>query len=465
MNEIPDWKKVAEQLEPLFANEEVMPEPETVCKILKEESPANIALAMEEFDADDAAYIFNCLDEEIKTDILVKLAPGIATRVLNELTPEQLTGILGSLPPREAASLITEAPKDSIQKFLHDRRANPLAVHDAQFRLSFPEKSAGRLMTTQFLRIYKGSRIEEAINVVQHTDPKVDIPDSLYVIDRTVIEKEMHFRLLGTVSIRDLILKDPAQKVEEAMDTEVFTINANADETDAAALLSKYQFSSLPVVDDKGFLIGVIPADNLMQVVVAHVRSLYTKAVGTDAEKMENLSPLGAAKLRVPWLLGTMLIELLAGLVISHYDAILQKVILLASFMPVISAISGNVGLQAAAITVRAVDSGIGSSKTLWHAIKKEGATSLIMALVCGFTLGLVGAFWAKHIPFGLVIGGALTVSMLTAGFMGTVIPIFSKKLGFDPATTAGPFETAFQDIVGFGVFLWLATVLQDYLV
>ena len=132
--------------------------------------------------------------------------------------------------------------------------------------------------------------------------------------------------------------------------------------------------------------------------------------------------------------------------------------------MPVISAISGNVGLQAAAIVVRGLDTGHISLDNMGKAVRKELLTSLLMALVCGIILGLVGVIWSRHLPFGLVIGGAMTASMLTAGMMGTIIPMFSKKLGFDPAASAGPFETAFQDVIGYAVFLWLASLLINYL-
>jgi magnesium transporter len=132
--------------------------------------------------------------------------------------------------------------------------------------------------------------------------------------------------------------------------------------------------------------------------------------------------------------------------------------------MPVISAISGNVGLQAAAIIVRGLDTGHVSLGNVWKTVRKEVEASFLMALVCGLVLGAVGAAWSKHLPFGIVIGGAMTCSMLTASFMGTVIPMTSKRIGFDPATTAGPFETAFQDVVGFAVFLWLASLLLPYL-
>lgn len=208
----------------------------------------------------------------------------------------------------------------------------------------------------------------------------------------------------------------------------------------------------------------MIPVDELLKVMIARFRDVYSKAVGTDAQKMAKLTSFQEAKIRVPWLLITMVIELIAGLVIHRYDAILQKVILLASFMPVISAISGNVGLQAAAITVRAVDVKSPDGTHILKSVSRELATSVFMAIACGVVLGTVGAIWAKHIPFGLVIGGALMCSMITAGLMGTLIPMISKKLGFDPATTAGPFETALQDIVGFGVFLWLATTFQHWI-
>src|SRR5262249_28450924 len=116
------------------------------------------------------------------------------------------------------------------------------------------------------------------------------------------------------------------------------------------------------------------------------------------------------------------------------------------------------------AIVVRGLDTGHVSLRHARRQVAKELATSLLLALACGLVLGTVGAVWSRHLPFGLVIGGGMTCSMLTAGFMGTVIPMVSKRIGFDPATTAGPFETAFQDVVGFAVFLWLASLLVRFL-
>ncbi len=464
MAETSDWKELSERMKMIFEKPGKEAPFGELSEAVRDEPPANIALTMEELSPEEAARVFSVLDKPIATAVLSALDPHIRHILLKQLNPDQLPGMIEGLPPREAAAIIAEAPASHVKRFLNDDQANISAVHDLQYRLNYRKGSAGRLMTTQFVKLYKDTIVADALEVVRHTDKEVDIPEDLYIVERDLTSRPLRSKLLGVVSIRDLVMADQNRKVEEIMATEVITVSGTTEQEDAAALVSKYKFMTLPVIDNEGYLIGVIPSDDLMHVVVGRLRSLYNKAVGTDAAAMESLSPFQAAKLRVPWLLGTMGIELGAGLVISHFDGILQKVILLASFLPIISAVSGNVGLQAAAITVRAVDTGTTKNKSVWASIKKEIATSLFMALVCGLVLGTIGGIWARHLPFGLVIGGALTCSMVTAGLMGTVIPVASKRLGFDPATTAGPFETAFQDVVGFGVFLWLATVLQGWI-
>jgi magnesium transporter len=191
----------------------------------------------------------------------------------------------------------------------------------------------------------------------------------------------------------------------------------------------------------------------------------YAGLVGSDAAEMDRRTPTQVARLRLPWLMGTMAIELCAGVIISRFDRVLREVILLASFMPVISAVSGNVGLQAAAIVVRGLDTGHVSLENWAHAVRRELMTALTIALVAGLSLAIVAIVWSRHIPFGIVVGIAMTCAILAAGFMGTVIPMISKRFGFDPAATAGPFETAFQDVIGFTVFLWLASLLARWLV
>lgn len=188
------------------------------------------------------------------------------------------------------------------------------------------------------------------------------------------------------------------------------------------------------------------------------------KAPGEAAAEMSRRTPTQVARLRLPWLLGTMLIELIAGLIIARFDGVLRDVILLASFMPVISAVSGNVGLQAAAIVVRGLDTGHVSIERWAHALRRELIAALVIAAAMGAVVSVVATAWSRRVFFGLVVGMAMVCAVLTAGLLGTVIPLVSKRLGFDPATTAGPFETALQDVIGFTVFLWTATLLACWL-
>lgn len=464
MEQNQSWKELSGRLEKLFDEKGKNPPRYELAELLEKCDAANIALAIEGLSTDKAIKVFQAVPKEQAPGTLALLGPELAKKILKHLEPAELEYLIQKMQPKDAAALLADAPKQQQEHILKGQAASQIVLDDAEARIEYSKNSAGRLMTSQFVRIPRGYTVKEAIDVVRKTDLNNKIPEDVFIADtdtKTGAPCQMH----GVISIRHLLMHDDDEKVDDLMETNIITIKATESQMDAAALLSKYRFQSLPVVDGHAQLVGVIPVDDLLQVMIARLRNLYTKAVGTDAQRMANMNSFQEAKIRVPWLLGTMAIELIAGLVIAKYDAILQKVILLASFMPVISAISGNVGLQAAAITVRAVDSKTPGSHDIMKSVSKELMTSLFMAITCAVVLGIVGAVWARHLPFGLVIGGALLCSMITAGFMGTIIPIFSKRLGFDPATTAGPFETAFQDIIGFGVFLWLATVFESWIV
>ena len=185
---------------------------------------------------------------------------------------------------------------------------------------------------------------------------------------------------------------------------------------------------------------------------------------GSDAQELENKTPAQVARLRMPWIMATLGIELLASFVIHFFDATLTKYILLASFMPVISAISGNTGLQSAAIIIRGLSSGHVQLSHWRHALSRQIVTTAILGGACALTLGLIGGIWDKHWAFGMVVFLGMFMSVNIAGVVGTVVPMLSKRAGFDPALTAGPFETAFQDVIGISIFLSLAAGLLHLL-
>ncbi|MDX1931048.1 MAG: magnesium transporter [Capsulimonadales bacterium] len=427
--------------------------------------PADIAEAMTHLADADALSVFSMLDNARAAEVLDELDTETQRYLLDHDVPGRIAGLLDLLPMDDAARVVAEAAENDperAEELLDELEARaPADAAEVRELLSYEEKTAGRLMTDKYVRVSATATVDDAFAAIRTAAEDVEMLSTVYVTSPRGGGEES---LVGVVGLRELVRSEPSRPVREIMLPEPITVTVDTDREKAANLISKYDLNALPVLDRQGNLAGIITVDDVVDVLVESFNEDYMKLVGSDAEEMERRSPIQVARLRLPWLLGTMAIELMAGVVISRYDWVLREVILLASFMPVISAISGNVGLQAAAIIVRGLDTGHVSVSQMSRAVRKEAQTALLMAVACGVVLGGIGALWARHFTFGIVIGGAMTCSMLTASIMGTVIPMLSKRAGFDPATTAGPFETAFQDVIGFAVFLWLASLLLPWL-
>lgn len=419
-------------------------------------SPADWADVVHGLDDEELETLIALLPEAEVPDILSELAPEDAATMLRALPRHEAADVLEAMDPDDATDVVETMSAGEAEQFLH--AMEPDEALELRELLAYPPDSAGGLMTPAFVGIEPDLRADEAIDGLRRLSQEVETFNYVYVID-----PEEH--LLGVLSLRNLLLADPDTPVRSLMVQEVAKVRATEDQQVAAEMVRDLNLLALPVVDAEDHLLGIITADDAIDVLERELTEDLLRIAGTDAEEMERRSPVQIAQLRLPWLLGTMGLELVAGLVIHRFDHVLKEVILLASFMPIISAISGNVGLQAAAIVVRGLDTGHVSLNRWWKQLSKELETTLLMAVACGLVLGIIGAAWSRHLPFGIVIGVALTASMMTAAVMGTMIPMFSKRLGFDPATTAGPFETAFQDVIGFGVFLWLASLLAHWLV
>lgn len=418
--------------------------------------PAEWAAIVPQLDAGEVASLVRWLPEDDLPAVLAELSPADAAAIIRTLSRAAAADALEAMPPEDATDVVGELHPDEAVALL--AAMEPDDAGEVRALLAYPPDTAGGVMSPGFVAVAPDLSADGAIAALRRLAEETDDVSSVYVLDG-------QDRLLGALSLRRLVLAPPATPVGTLTDDGVPAIPADAPAAEAARLLRDRGLPAAPIVDDAGRLVGVLSAEAAGEVLEDELEEDFFRLAGSDAEEMDRRTPAQVARLRLPWLLGTMGLELIAGLVIARFSGVLQQVILLASFMPVISAVSGNVGLQAAAIVVRGLDTGHVSLNRWQRQLGKELRTALILAAACGLVLGTIGALWSRHPPFGVVIGIALSCSMLTAGLMGTLIPMLSKRLGFDPAATAGPFETAFQDVIGFGVFLWLASLLVHWLV
>ncbi len=424
--------------------------------ILTAQHPADLADAMLFLNEQEDLAVFKQLDTVEAAEVLDEVDATTEATLAKATSPEQLAAMLQAMPFDEGADVLSALPKDQAEQVL--ALTDSATATGIRTLLVYPKDTAGGLMSLGFVAVPATATQAQAL---QQFGATTDAEQIFYVY---VVDDQGG--LQGAVNLRRLIAADPTALMRDLLTDEVVSVPPTCDREQAANIFARYDLTALPVVaDDPGKrLLGVITADDIIDVIRQEYFDDLAHLAGSDAQELENKTPVQVAKLRLPWIMATMFIELLAGVVIHVFDKTLTAFILLASFMPIISAISGNTGLQSAAIIIRGLSTGHVQLAHWRHAVVRQLVTTMILGGACGLVLGVIGAIWAGNWAFGLVIFLGMFASVNIAGAVGTVVPLISKRAGFDPALTAGPFETAFQDVIGISIFLGLATLLLRWL-
>jgi len=420
--------------------------------------PADIVEAMNDLTPPEALAVFNWLDNERAAEVLDELDSETVKFLTSNAPSGRIAELLDHLPMDDAAEVVSEAGPDQAEALMADLTARaPEDAAEVRKLLSYAEGTAGRLMTDKFAAIPLGATASQTLEYLRRHADDLETINEVYALDEDR-------RLRGVIPLRHVLTAAPLTQIRDLMTAEPISVRPETDQQEAALLIARYDRLTLPVADEAGRMLGIITVDDIMDVLVEEFNEDYLRSVGSDAEELERKSPIQIAKLRLPWLLATLFIELFAGLVIKAFDATLTKFILLASFMPIISAISGNTGLQSAAIIIRGLSTGQVQLSGWRHAVTRQMATTALLGGVCALALGLIGSLMDRHWAFGLVVFLGMFTAVNIAGVVGTCVPLLSKRAGFDPALTAGPFETAFQDVIGITIFLSLASWLLHWL-
>src|SRR6266571_2861981 len=424
----PDVEQLAKDIRQHLATAKI----DQLRTLLHAEYPADLADAMFFLNDAEDKTIFDLLDAAEAAEVLDELDAQTTTRLVAGSSPERLASILRELMPDEEA--------DAIRTLL-----------------AYPKESAGGIMTSGFVAVPETATQAEAVGAFVN-DPNAEHQFYIYALDE-------QGALCGVLDLRQLLRASPTTRIGDIMIGDVLHVPPDMDQEHVALLFSRYDLLALPVVEPgTNKLLGVITADDVIDVIEYEGTEDVMRTAGSDAQELERRSPTRIALLRLPWIMATMFIELLAGVVIHFFDSTLTNVILLASFMPIISAISGNTGLQSATIIVRGLSTGQVRLTHWQSAVLRQVKTTLILGAAAGCVLGVIGGIWYGKLAFGLIIFVGMFMAVNIAGIVGTIVPLISKSLGFDPALTSGPFETAFQDVVGISIFLSLATALIKFL-
>ncbi len=415
------------------------------------------ATLLQSLDPEYRSKIFNSLDTETASKIILELEKEQRQEILSVLDPHNIANIVKEMDSDDAADLISELHKDKAKVVL--AKMAPEEVKEVETLLRYPKDTAGGIMQTELIQVTYDSTVRDTINWIRLIADEVEDFYEIYVTD-------ISDKLLGIVSLKKLVLANPIAKVGDLMEPVPVKLTPFVDQEEVANIFKKYDIVSLPVVDDGGRLLGRITADDVIDVITEEASEDIYRFAGVQEYVHPIYTPtLTKVRLRIPWILLTLFGELLIAFVIVHaFKPTLERIAILAAFMPAIMATGGNVGLQTTTIVVRGLGMGtihIGQLFKLIFSEIKEGA---FLGVICGLVAAILGAIISMNEPEFIKLAFAIFISMISAitatSFIGAAAPLVLYRLKFDPAAASGPFLTMFNDIFGSVVYLLIAMLI-----
>lgn len=457
MEELTHGKQVASLIGPdlrrLLAEAQ---DPEAARELLEDFHPEDLADLFADMDAEEVADILRLLPDDVAAPIFERLHEPAQSELVALLGPAEAADIAAEMAPDDRADLFENLPDAVGEELLAKlEQVDPEAAAEMRSLGRWEEGTAGGLMTTDYISVSPFSTVAEAITLVRKQGGHAETIYYVFAVGKTN-------RLDGVASLRDLLLADPAAKMAEVMTGRVISVRPQTDQEEVARQMSKYDLLAIPVVDAAGTLLGVITADDIMDVLTQEGTEDVQKLGGMEAidDPYFATSFLTFIRKRGSWLVILFVEEFLTGTALRQYDEVLQAVGKLAYYVPLLISTGGNSGSQSATLIIRGMAVGEIKLKDWWRIAYRE----LGMGLTLGALLAAVGVgrvlMWGDGGRFAALIALTL-IGIVTMGcVVGSMMPILLKRLGFDPATSSTPFIASLVDVLGIIIYFNLAKLL-----
>ena len=393
--------------------------------------------------------LISTLGDDFKPGALPELDELVRDQVIEAMPTEQVAEAIQQLDSDDAVYLIEDLDKEDQSDIL---AALPSFERAALERsLEYPDDSAGRIMQTDLIAVPPFWSVGQTIDFMSEAD---DLPDRFYEV--FVVDPAYH--LIGSAALNRLLRAKRTATVETITDRDVHPILAEADQEEVARQFERYNLTSAPVIDADRRLVGVITADDVVEVVQEEASEDILRMGGVAGESVSD-SVWQTTRLRFTWLLANLVTAILASAVISLFDATIEQMVALAVLMPIVASMGGNAGTQTMTVAVRALATQDLGAVNALRVIGKETAVGVLNGLLFAVIMGGIVYFWFGSDQLGLVIGVAMIVNLIAAAVAGILIPLGLDALGLDPAIASGVFVTTVTDVVGFFAFLGLAAL------
>ncbi|MBG16718.1 MAG: magnesium transporter [Crocinitomicaceae bacterium] len=412
-----------------------------IIKNVNELHPADIAEIMDYVNLQEAQYIYQLLDEEQAADVLVEIDEDVRDKFLASLSAKEIAESIENMDSDDATDLIQDLPEKKQEEVLSEIKDESQSS-DITDLLNYEEDSAGGIMAKEFVAANINWTVKEALKMLRKQVEDVDNVFTIYVIDNKA-------KLKGTLSLKKFLYASDKTLIKDLYRPDPIHVDALIPSEEVASIMEKYELVVIPVVNDVGMLIGRITIDDALEVIKEEAEKDYQMASGISekVESSDNVWVLSRA--RLPWLLIGLTGGILGAYVIGSFEDEIRKFPIMASFIPLILAMGGNVGVQSSAIIVQSLANNSLEIDSVAKKLIKELMVALVNGVICSL-IALVFCFLTDITPLlALTIGVALISVFLYAGLFGTFIPLVLNRYKIDPALATGPFITTTNDVIG----------------
>ncbi|EGQ3946681.1 TPA: magnesium transporter [Staphylococcus pseudintermedius] len=396
-------------------------------------SPEEVSEFFENLEIDEEDYeaLFETMNATYASQVLEQMSYDNAVDILNQLSKKKIASLLMLMNREEAKE---------IKALLH-----------------YDEDTAGGIMTTEYISLTINTPVHEALMRVKDQAPDAETIYVIFVVDEDK-------KLVGVISLRDLIIAENDAYIEDIMSERVISANVADDQEDVAQTMRDYDFIAMPVVDYQNHLLGIITIDDIVDVMDEEASEDYSRLAGVSDIDSTDDTIFQTALKRLPWLLILTVLGMITASILGSFEETLEKVALLAAFIPIISGMSGNSGTQSLAVSVRNISTGDIKEKSKIKLALRESGSGFLTGITCAVSLSLIIMLLYSQPYLALIVGTSLTIAMTVGTTIGSVIPLVINRLGIDPAVASGPFITTINDIVSMLIYFGLATTFMSYL-
>lgn len=416
----------------------------------------DLALKLSDLENEELEKICNELDDSSLARVLEEAEIKVQKKIMSSIDLERAMRVFSFMSKDDIVDVL-----DVINTGLKKSLINKMKSGDKKLineLLGYKEDSAGGIMTTEYIALYIRFTVEQAIEKIKEIAPKTEYIDTIYVMNNKK-------KIVGTVSLRDLLVANKNETLEDLMNENFVYVSPDLDQEEVAKIVSKYDVTAIPVLNDKKIMLGIITVDDIVDVIIEEQTEDILKMGGVDKEESLDSTVIQSVRRRLPWLFVNLITAFLAAFTIKLFEGVIAQVVALSATMSIVAGMGGNAGNQTVSIIIRNLAMGKVKFNEVGKLLLKEIILGIINGIAIGLITGIVVSVVYGNMYLGLIILLAMIGNLIISGFFGLLIPITLEKLNVDPAVSSSIFLTTATDVLGFFLFLGLASMFLPKLI